>query len=469
MSEYDLLVLGGGTGGYVAAIRAAQLGMKVAVVERNRLGGTCLHRGCIPSKALLRTAEVYHTLRHAREYGLTAREVGVDWPGALARKDRIVAALHKGVQGLFKKHGITVVQGTGTLMPPSIFAPNGWVAVQTDDGLEKLEATHILIATGSRPRTLGIPVDGQRVFTTDEALSHPALPRSVVILGGGAIGMEWASLYSDLGAEVTVLELLPRILPQEDEEVAAELQRLLTRRGVRIVTGARVRPEAVETGAAGVRIRYEAGGEAQAAEAEMLLIAVGREPNSQGIGLENFPGIRTDRGYIVVDECGRTGQPGVYAIGDVVGGGLAHVAAHQGIVAVETMAGLRPHPVPREEIPRCTYTRPEVASVGLTEAQARERGHEVKVGRFPFRAIGKALVHGEPDGFAKVVADAHTGDLLGVHIIGPGATNLIGAAGLARLLQATAWEVSVAVWPHPTLSEILGEAALAVEGRAIHL
>lgn len=468
MSEYDLVVLGGGTGGYVAAIRAAQLGMKVAVVERDKLGGTCLHKGCIPSKAFLRTAEVYHTLVHAGEYGLTAERVGVDWPAAVRRKDKIVANLHKGVQSLLKKNGVTVIAGTGTLMPPSIFAPNGWLSVQTADGMEKLEATNLLVANGSRPKTLGIPVDGRQIFTSDEALSHPQLPASVIILGGGAIGMEWASLYCDLGVQVTVLEALPRVLPLEEPEIGAELAKLLGRRKVKIVTGARVRPETVETGDAGVRLRYEVGGKEEVAEAEMLLISVGREPNSQGIGLENFEAIKTDRGFLVVDEYGRTGQPGIYAIGDVVGGGLAHVAAHQGIVAVETMAGQAAHPVRMEDVPRCTYTRPEVASVGLSEEEARERGCEVKVGKFPFRGIGKALVYGEVDGFAKLVADARTGELLGAHLIGPKATDLISEAGLAKLLNATAWEVSVAVHPHPTLSEIFGEAALAVEGRAIH-
>lgn len=470
MPEFDLVILGGGTGGYVAAIRAGQLGMKVAVVERDRVGGTCLHRGCIPTKAFLRSAEVYHDLTRAAEYGLQAGEVGVNWAQVLARKDKVVTNLWKGVQGLLRKNGVTVIEGTGTLMAPSIFAPSGWISVETPGGgQEKLEAQHILIATGSRPRTLGIPVDGEHVFTSDEAVNWDRLPDSVVILGGGAIGMEWASLYADLGVRVTVLEMLPRILPLEDEEISAEAEKLLRRRKIEIVTGAKVDPQSVRVEGGRVTLRYEAGGEARQAEAGMLLVSVGRAPNSEGIGLENFERIRVDRGYIVVDEYGRTGQPGIYAIGDVVGGGLAHVAAHQGIVAVEHMAGLEPHPVDLKKVPRCTYTRPEVASVGLTEAEARAAGHEVKVGKFPFRGIGKALVFGDVDGFAKLVADARSGELLGAHLIGPHVTDLISEAGLALLLNATAWEVSVAVHPHPTLSEIFGEAALATEGRAIHI
>lgn len=469
MAEFDLLILGGGTGGYVAALRAAQLGMKVGVVEKDRLGGTCLHRGCIPSKSFLRSAEVYHQFQNAAAFGLTAAAVGVDFPGVVARKDRIVANLHKGVQGLLKKAGVTVIPGTGTLMAPSIFAPSGWVQARLADGeTEKIEAEHILIATGSRPRTLGIHIDGRRTFTSDEILAHPELPRRLVILGAGAIGMEWASLYRDFGAEVTVLEALPRILIQEDEEAADLVAKLFRRRGVNLVTGARVDPGAVAVTGEEVRLTYQAEGGAQTLAADALLVSVGREPASQGIGLEGFDKIRVENGYIQVDGFQRTGQPGIYAIGDVVGGGLAHVAAHQGIVAVEHMAGLDPHPLNPQQVPRCTYTRPEVAAVGLTEQQARERGYEVQVGRFPFRGIGKALVHGEGEGFAKLVADARSGELLGAHLVGPGATDLISTAGLAMLLNATAWELSIQVYPHPTLAEIFGEAALAALGRAIH-
>lgn len=470
MAEFDLVILGGGTGGYVAAIRAARVGMRVAVVERDRLGGTCLHRGCIPSKALLRSADVLHTVRQAESYGLQVGAVGVDWAAVCRRKDRIVAGLHTGVQGLLKKAGVTVFAGTGTLMAPSIFAPSGWLRVELAGGeMEKLEPEYMIIATGSRPRRLGISIDGVHTFTSDEALASTRLPRSAVIIGGGAIGMEWASLYRDFGADVTVVEMLDCILPLEDADVAAEMQRQMEQRGVRILTGVAVAPDSVRVGDGGVRLTARRGAEGTELAAEMLLVSVGRAPNSDGIGLENCEQLRVENGYIQVDEYGRTGQPGIYAIGDVVGGALAHVAAHQGIVAVEHMQGLDPHPLRPEQVPRCTYTRPEVASVGLTEAEARRRDLSVRVGKFPFRAIGKAQVLGEADGFAKLVVDAGSGTLLGAHLIGPQVTDLISEAALAQLLNATAWELSVTVHPHPTLSEIFGEAALAVQGRAIHI
>lgn len=469
MADLDLVILGGGTGGYVAAVRAAQLGMRVAVVEKDKLGGTCLHRGCIPSKSYLRSAEVYHTLRHANDYGLTAGGVGVDWPGVYSRKEKIVSTLYKGVQSLMKKHKITVFQGAGTLMAPSIFAPSGWLRVEQGGGeMEKLEPEYILIATGSRPRTLGLPVDGVHILTSDEALELDHLPGSIIIIGGGAIGMEWASLYSDFGVEVTVVEALPRILPLEDPEVADELARLMRRRNVKILTSAQLDTGSVRVAGGRVTVKVTMSGEEQELAADKLLVSVGRAANSEGIGLENFEKIKVDRGVIQVDEFGRTGQPGVYAIGDVAGGALAHVAVRQGVVAVEHMKGLDPYHVDLAWVPRCTYTRPEVASVGLTEAQAIERGYQVKVGKFPFRGIGKALVYGEVDGFAKLVADERTGELLGAHLIGPHVTDLISEAGLAGLLNATAWEVSVNIHPHPTLSEIFGEAALALEGRQIH-
>lgn len=469
MPELDLVILGGGTGGYVAAIRAAQLGLKAAVVEKDKVGGTCLHRGCIPSKAYLRSAEVYHTLQHARDFGLSAGEVAVDWPAVRNRKDKVVGNLYKGVQGLLKQHQVRVFAGAGTLMAPSIFAPSGWLRVDTGGGeMEKLEPEHIIIATGSRPITLGIPVDGTHVVTSDEALELDRLPRSIVIIGGGSIGMEWASLYSDFGVQVTVVEALPRILPREDADVAAELHKLMQRRKVAIHTGARVNPDTVRVADGQVSLEVELDGRSVRLEAEKLLISVGRAGNTAGIGIENFERIQVERGMIQTDAYGRTGQPGIYAIGDVAGGGLAHVAAHQGIVAVEHIKGMSPYPVDLVQVPRCTYTRPEVASVGLAEAEARERGREVRVGQVPFRAIGKALVLGEVDGFAKLVADAATGELLGAHLIGPHVTDLISEAGLAQLLSATAWEMSVAVHPHPTLSEIFGEAAMAVDGHAIH-
>lgn len=469
MASFDVVVLGGGTGGYVAAIRGAQLGLKVALVEKEKVGGTCLHRGCIPSKSYLRSAELYRTMQHSAAYGIRAESVSLDFPGVFGRKEKIVQNLHKGVQGLLKKNGVTVFQGTGALVPPSIFSPNGLLSVMTAEGQELLEPEKVIIATGSRPKTFGIPIDGFHTMTSDEALARETLPASVIIMGGGVIGLEWASLYTDFGVQVTVLEFLDRVLAMEDDEVSAELAKHLTRRGVSIKTGARVLPESVQVSNGEVTVEAEIGGERLRFSAEALLVAAAREPVTKSFGLENREKLTYAKGgYIEVDAFGQTGDPGLWAIGDVVGGGLAHVAAHQGIIAMESIAGLEPHPFDIVKVSRCVYTSPEVASVGLSEAQAKERGFEVKIGKIPFRAIGKAQVHGEIDGFVKLVADAATGDLLGATMIGPDVTNYISEAGLALLLNASAWEVGQLVHPHPTLSEIFGEAALAVDGRAIH-
>jgi dihydrolipoamide dehydrogenase len=470
MANFDVVVLGGGTGGYVAAIRGAQLGLKVALIEKEKVGGTCLHRGCIPSKAYLRSAELYRMMQESAAFGIRTEGVQLEFGGVFARKEKIVQNLHKGVQGLLKKHGVTVFQGTGALVPPSIFSPAGLVSVMGTEGQQELlEPEKMIIATGSRPKSLGIPIDGFHTLTSDEALARETLPASVIIIGGGVIGLEWASLYNDFGVQVTVLEYLDRILATEDEEVAAELAKHLRRRGVEIWTGAKVLTETVQVESGEVAVAAEIDGERRRFTAEALLVAAAREPVTTGFGLENREKVRyTKGGYIEVDGWGRTGDPAIWAIGDVVGGGLAHVAAHQGIIAMESIAGLDPHPFDPVKVPRCVYTHPEVASVGLSEAQAKERGHEVKVGKIPFRAIGKAQVHGEIDGFVKLVSDANSGDLLGAALIGPDVTNYISVAGLALLLNASTWEIGQLVHPHPTLSEILGEAALAVEGRAIH-
>jgi dihydrolipoamide dehydrogenase len=470
MSNFDVVVLGGGTGGYVAAVRGAQLGLKVALVERDKVGGTCLHRGCIPSKAYLRSAELLHQFKRSKEFGISTGDVSFDFGTVFSRKEKIVGNLHKGVQGLLKKSGVTVIEGQGALVPPSIFSPNGLVSVMTPAGQQELlEPDKIILATGSRPKTMGIPVDGHYIMTSDNALARETLPKSCIIIGGGVIGMEWASLLNDFGVEVTVLEFLPRILPTEDEEVSAELAKLMSRRKVKIVNGAAVLPETVKVENGEVSLNAKIGDEAVRFTAEALLLSVGREPVTQGMGLENRDKLIYKKGgWIETNAFGQTGDPNLYAIGDVAGGGLAHVASHQGMIAMEHIKGLDPHPFEMRLVPKCVYTRPEVASVGYSEAEARAKGFEVKVGKYPFRPIGKAMVMGEQDGFCKLVVDAKTNDLLGAHLIGPEVTNYISEAGLAMVLNASAWEIGQTIHPHPTLTEIFGEAALAVEGRAIH-
>ena len=469
---YDVLVLGGGTGGYVAAIRAAQLGLRVAVVEREKLGGTCLHKGCIPSKALLRSAEVLATVREGEKFGIRVAGAEVDFPAVHRRKEQIVEGLHKGVQSLMKKHRITVLQGSGALQPPSIFAPGGGVAVSRSDGeVDLISPEFIILATGSQPRPLpGLPFDGKYVLSSDHTLLREELPGSVIIVGGGAIGCEWASLYSDFGVQVTLVEALPHILPLEDAEVAAELARVFKKRKVNVIEGASVLADTYRQEGEGVAIDVEAGGRRQQLQADCILVAIGRAAVTQGVGIENFDKVKVERGVVVVDAQMRTGDGHIYAIGDVIGGlQLAHVAAHEGIIAAEAIAGREPHPLDYNTVPRPIYTRPEVCTVGLSEETARAAGLEVKTGKVLFRANGKAQIFGETQGFVKVVSDAATDDVLGVHIIGPHATDLIQSGALARFLNASTWELQSVVYPHPTLVEVLGEAALAVDGRTINV
>lgn len=470
MADIDVLVLGGGTGGYVAAIRGAQLGLKVALIEKDKVGGTCLHRGCIPSKAMLRSAEVMHTCREASTWGVRAQGVELDFGGVIARRDKVVSNLFKGVQGLLKQNGVAVYAGTGVLMPPSIFAPSGLVAVKREgEEPELLSPEKIIIATGSRPRTMGVAIDGHHLLTSDEALRRPDLPETILIVGGGVLGMEWASMYNDFGTQVTVLEFADRILPTEDEAVSAEMHKLMQRRKVQIHTSARVLFDTIKVSGGEASVEVEIGGERRRFAAECVLLSVGRAPNAEGLGLEQFENVKLVEGHIQVDQYQQTGDRNIYAIGDVVGGGLAHVAAHQGIIAMERIKGLDPHPFQPLNVARCIYTRPEVAAIGLTEQQALALGHRVKVGKFPFRSNGKALIMGAIDGFAKLVVDEATGDLLGAHLIGPHVTDYISEAALAQVLNASGWEIGQTIHPHPTLSEVLGEAALAVEGRAIHM
>ncbi|WDM20339.1 dihydrolipoyl dehydrogenase [Paenibacillus polymyxa] len=466
----DVAILGGGTGGYVAAIRAAQLGKEVVIIEKDKLGGTCLHRGCIPSKALLRSAEVYATIKESAQYGIETSGAQLVFPKVQERKEAVVEQLHQGVQFLMRKNKITVLSGKGRVIGPSIFSPkSGAVAVELEDGeMETIVPAHLIIATGSRPRVLsGLEPDGEFILSSDEALTMEKLPASLIIVGGGVIGVEWASMLNDFGVEVTVVEAANRLIPTEDEDVSREMQRLLTKRGIKVLTGSQVLAETYGKDEEGIQIDVQKGEETETLSASKLLISVGRQANVENIGLENTD-IRVERGFISVNEHLQTNEPHIYAIGDCIGGlQLAHAASHEGLQAVHHLAGEEFHSVPNHLIPRCIYTRPEAASVGLTEQEARERGHQVKTGKFPFQAIGKSLVYGSRDGFVKVVADEKTNDILGVHMIGTHVTDLISEAALAQLLDATPWEVGQLIHPHPTLSEILGEAMLAVDGQAI--
>ncbi|WP_028399125.1 dihydrolipoyl dehydrogenase [Ectobacillus panaciterrae] len=470
-TEYDLVIIGGGTGGYVAAIRASQLGLKTALVESGKLGGTCLHAGCIPSKALLRSAEVYATTKKSAEYGVITSGIELDFTKVQERKEKIVNQLHKGVQHLMQQGKIDVYEGYGRILGPSIFSPMpGTVSVEMNNGEENemLIPKNVLIATGSRPKPLpGLEMDGEYILSSDHALRMEQLPESIIIVGGGVIGIEWASMLSDFGVNVTVVEYANHVLPLEDQDISKEMQRLLKKKGVQVVTGAKVLSETLVKDN-GVSIKAEHNGEQKEFKAEKMLVSVGRQANIENIGLENTD-IVIENGYIKTNEYYQTKESHIYAIGDVIGGlQLAHVASHEGITAVEHIVGQKPTPLDASLISKCVYSNPEVASVGYTEQEAKEKGFKVKIGKFSFRAIGKALVYGESDGFVKLVVDEETDDLLGVHMIGPHVTDMISEAGLARVLDATPWEIAKTIHPHPSLSEAIGEAALAVDGKALH-
>ncbi len=462
-TSFDLIVVGGGPGGYVAAIRAAQLGMKTALVEREHLGGICLNWGCIPTKALLRTSEIHHLLHHLDQYGFSAKDVRFDASKVVARSRAVAKQLSNGVAYLLKKNKVTVFDGQGRL------AGKGRLAV-TKDGREvaELTAPHIILATGARARALpGLEPEGKLVWTYKEAMVPAAIPKSLLVVGSGAIGIEFASFYRDMGAEVTVVEVLDRVLPVEDDEISPFARKSFEKQGITIHTGATVK--ALEKNGDGVAATIEAAGKGFDVTVERVILAVGIVGNVEDIGLENTA-VEVQRTHVVVDEWLRTGEPGIYAIGDLVGPPwLAHKASHEGVICVEHIAGVNDvHPLDRRNIPACTYCRPQVASVGLTEQGARDAGYEVRIGHFPYIGNGKAIALGEPEGMVKTVFDAKTGELLGAHMIGAEVTELIQGYAIAKTLETTEAELIRTIFPHPTLSETMHEAVLDAYGRAIH-
>ena len=469
MSEqYDVVVLGSGPGGYVAAIRCAQLGLKTAIVERENLGGICLNWGCIPTKALLRSAEVFNQMKHAKDYGLAATGISADLNAVVARSRGVAKQLNQGVTHLMKKNKITVHMGDGRLTAP------GKLEVTGAKGTETLTAKHVIIATGARARDLPFAkADGQRVWTYRHAMTPKDMPTKLLVIGSGAIGIEFASFYNDMGAQVTVVEMMDRVVPVEDADVSSFLEKALVKQGMTIMTGAGV--EALDVSAKGVKARLK-GKDGKVSEAEFshVIVAVGIVPNTENIGLETL-GIKAERGIIAIDAMGRTSVPGVWAIGDVTPGPwLAHKASHEGVIAAEAIAqalgnkDVHPHAMDKRNIPGCTYCHPQIASVGLTEAKAREAGYAVKVGNFPFIGNGKAIALGEPEGFVKTVFDAATGELLGAHMIGAEVTELIQGYVVGKTLETTEAELMATVFPHPTLSEMMHESVLSAYGRAIH-
>ena len=471
-NSFDLIVLGGGTGGYSAAFRAGQLGLKVALVDQQpKLGGTCLHWGCIPTKAMLESAELYERIRHgAADLGVNAAGVSFDYGVAAKRRQQVVDRLAKGLDSLVKKNKVEHIRGRGTLQGGKKVRVETLDAEGKPDGERVLDATDVILATGSRVKSLpGLEPDGTRIITSDEATTGTTLPASIIIVGAGAVGVEFASFYHDAGVEVTLLEYLPQVVPLEDAEVSKELERSFRRRGMKLITSARFDTSAVTADESGVRLMVGKEGEPPTElRAEQMLVATGRAPNSDGVGLESTRA-KVERGFVTVDARMKTAEPHLYAIGDVNGGLLlAHVAAHEGITAVHAIAGAEAESVDYLKMPRATYSRPQIASIGRSQEECDAAGIAVKIGKMPFQAVGKALIRGEYEGFVKVVADARTDELLGVHMIGAGVTDLIAEASAAMLLEATAWEVGNAVHPHPTLSEALGDAALAVDGKSIN-
>ena len=460
--KFDVVVVGTGPGGYVAAIRCAQLGLTVAAVEDDRPGGVCLNWGCIPTKALLRNAEIVGLFQRAQEFGVSVTDWRADYPQAIQRSRRVADRMAKGVEFLFRKNKIAFVPGTGSL------AQRGTVHVTGKDGAQALEAKAIILATGSEPKSLPeVAIDETRVVSSNGAVRNEAKPGALIIIGAGAVGMEFADVYGAYGVQVTVLEALPRVLPLEDEEASAQVARVFSRRGMTVRTGVKVR--AVKPDAEGVSVEVEAEGKTDKLRADQVLMAVGRAARTRGLGLEGL-GVAMERGFVKVSPTMETSVQGIYAIGDMAGNQLlAHKAMAEGVVAAEAIAGRAPRPVGYGNVPSCTYCRPQVASIGLSEARARAGGREITVGRFPFTANGKAVALGETEGFLKVVGDKSTGEILGVHIVGPEATELIHEFAVGRTLEATLEELIHTIHAHPTLSEAALEATLAALGQAIHM
>jgi len=461
--NYDLIVIGSGPGGYVAAIRASQLGMKTAVVEAAEIGGICLNWGCIPTKALLKSAQVFEYIKHAKDYGISVGEPQVDFKGVIGRSRDVAGGMSKGIQFLFKKNKIDLVEGFGKL------TKDKKVEVTAKDGSKKvLEAKHIILATGGRARELPhIKIDNQKIIGYRKAMTMETQPKKMVVMGSGAIGVEFAYFYNSIGTDVTIVEFMPRIVPVEDEDISKQLEKSYKKLGMKIMTSSTV--EAVDTSGAGCKVTVKTPTGIETIECDVVLSAVGVTSNLEGIGLEEL-GIKTEKGKIIVDGYSRTNIEGVYAIGDITGGqALAHVASAEGIICVEKIAGLHPHSLNYNNIPGCTYCQPEIASVGLTEAQAKEQGYEIKVGKFPFSASGKASAGGVKDGFVKVIFDAKYGEWLGCHMIGANVTEMIAEAVVARNLETTGHEIIKSVHPHPTMSEAIMEAVADAYGEVIHL
>jgi len=470
-NSFDLVVLGAGTGGYSAAFRAGQLGLKVALVDEGpRIGGTCLLRGCIPTKAMLESADLVDKVRHAGTFGIKVGETAVDYAVIAKRRDQIVDRLTKGLGSLIKKNKVEYIRGRGVLQSGKKIK----VAKLDDDGQPAgdivLEGTDVILATGSRVKSLpGLEPDGERIVTSDDVLRTDTLPATMIVVGAGAVGVEFASFYHDMGVAVTLLEYALAVVPLEDAEVSKDLERSFKKRGMTVMTGARFDPESVTADDSGVRLMVgKEGDEPSELRADQMLVATGRAPNTDGVGLENTRA-KVEKGIVQVNAHMRTAEPHLYAIGDIIGGlWLAHVAAHEGIAAVHSIVGAEHEPIDYMKMPRATYARPQIASIGRTEAECERDGIPVKIGKLPFQAVGKALIGGDYEGFTKVIAHKETDELLGVHMIGPHVTDLIAEASAAMLLEATAWEIGATVHPHPTLSEALGEAALAVDGRSIN-